>query len=255
MIRKTDIYKVLSILVIVFLQKSNLLIPGVYMEIPVAELFLQNIFAGNPSRENTDVVIAMFGLLEIIIFNLLFGTYIYRDLYENTAYIFVRVKSRSRWFFKKAKALFVYSGIYNALFLGSTFLLCVGYSQSAIDKVAVRLLIITFILIQLFVFWSTLLINLLAIGVGATKAFLINYIMLALMSAGAVNFEKIPLLNQFPILLKLNPVANVVINWNDGMGKGLIPAIYFVVIIIITYEMGRRMILGMDIGINNKEYE
>lgn len=255
MLRKTDIYKVLTILVIVFFRRSNLLLPGINMETPVAELFLQNIFFGNPSREDTDVALAMFGMLEVIIFNLLFGAHIYRDLYENSIYIFVRVRSRSKWFFRKVVELFLYSGMYHLLFLGSTFWLCANYSEKPVDAVAVRMLIITFVMLQLFTFWSTLCINLVAVCVGTIKSFMLNYIALTVFSAWAIKFEAIPLLNRFPILLQLNPVANVIVNWSSGLGTGLVPAVYFLVIIFLTYKLGVRLISGLDISITNKEYE
>ena len=116
-------------------------------------------------------------------------------------------------------------------------------------------MVITYILIQLFAFFTTLLINITAIYMGAIKAFMVNYIVLALFSLWAVEFESVPVLNQFPILLKLNPVANITLQWNDGIGEGLLPVLYFVVLIGIALWLGNRMICGMDISINSREYE
>ncbi|MBO5335558.1 MAG: hypothetical protein J6A94_00300 [Lachnospiraceae bacterium] len=256
MIKHRDWRKILVILPVLFFRKCDLLMSGgIPNEMPVAEYFLQNIFSGNPSRQDTNVIIVLFGLFEVIVFNLLFGTHIYHDLYENSVYIFVRVKSRTTWFVERARELFWYSGIYNALFLGITFCLCVFHTEKKIDGIAVRLLVITYILIQLFAFFTTLLINITAIYMGAFKAFMVNYIVLAMFSLWAVEFESVPILNQFPILLKLNPVANITLQWNDGIGEGLLPVLYFVVLIGIALWLGNRMICGMDISINSREYE
>ena len=135
MVSKSNVLKTLIIIPIVFFRKSNLLLAGNGTDMPIAELFLQNMFSGNPSRTETNIVIVMFGLMEVIVFNLLFGTYIYHDLYENSIYIFIRQKSRIKWFINRSFQLFAYSAVYNILFILSTFLLCVVYSNQEIDIV------------------------------------------------------------------------------------------------------------------------
>lgn len=253
MVKSNDILKVMSIIPVTFFRKCNLLLSGREENLPVAELFLQNIFSGNPSREKTAIVMVMFGLLEITIFNLLFGLHIYHDLYENSIYIFVRQKSRKIWFAKKSVELLILSAIYNFLFIGITFLLCVLYSSQGVDFVAIKIVILTYILISLFTFWTTLLINIVAMLVGATVSFILNYIILTFFSVLAISFESIPVINQFPILLKLNPIANVTINWNDGIGRGIQPAVYFAVLCILTYIAGSILVSKIDISIESKE--
>lgn len=253
MTKRQDFIKILSIIPIVFYRKYDLLLPGAGRRLPVAELFLQNIFSGNPSRQDTDIIVVVFGLLEVIVFNLLFGTHISYDLYENSVYVFVREKSRNRWFLRKTAELFWFSAIYNLLFTGLTFYLCVMYSELSIDMTACRVFVITYILMTLFAFWSTLLINLFAVFVGSTSAFMINYVILILLSSVAIGFESIPVWNRYPILLKLNPVSNVTLRWNDGMGKGLLPAVYFMILCMLTYMAGSIFISKKDISIENKE--
>lgn len=253
MVSKSSVLKILIIVPIVFFRKSNLLLAGNGTDMPVAELFLQNMFSGNPSRTETNIVIVMFGLMEVIVFNLLFGTHIYRDLYENSIYIFIRQKSRIKWFVNRSFQLFVYSAVYNILFVLMTFLLCVIYSKQEIDIVAVRIVVITYILIQLFSFWTTLMINLLAIRIGATASFITNYMTLLALSFLAVNYESVPIIKNIPFFLSLNPVTNVTINWNDGIGKGLYPAFYFLILIGTTMLLGGKIISKMDISLENKE--
>lgn len=253
MIKKSNVLKILTILPILFFRKSNLLIYSNKSTMPIAELFLQNMFSGNPSRTNTNIVIVMFGLVEVIVFNLLFGTHIYRDLYENSIYIFVRQKSRWKWFLNRSAQLFLYSAVYHGIFVFLTFLLCMNFSNLSLDAVAIRVLLTTYTLIQLFAFWTTLVINLLAIRLGSTASFIVNYVVLLVLSMAALKHEKIPVIQNMPFILALNPVANVTINWNDGIGKGLFPALYFIILIIITVILGGIMILKTDISLENKE--
>lgn len=253
MVKRKDILKAMSIVLITLFRKYNLFLPRMGADLPVAELFLQNIFSGNPSRRETHVIMVMFGLLEIVIFNLLFGSYIYHDLYENSAYIFVRQKSRESWFAKKSMGLFMYSSIYGFLFIGITFCLCAIYSAQGIDATAVKIVILTYILICLFTFWTTIMINLTAVFLGAASSFIFNYTVLTFLSLFAVKFETIPIVNHFPILLKLNPVANVTINWNNEIGSGLQPIIYFIALCTLTCAAGSRIIAHIDISVKNKE--
>lgn len=225
MVKRKDMLKALSAVLVTLYTKYSLLMPGMDGEMPVAELFLQNVFSGNPSREHTKIVIVMFGLLEIVIFNLLFGAYVYRDLYENSAYIFVREKSRRKWFAGETGEVLLYSALYNILFIGIT----------------------------LFAFWTTLLINLTAMGTGVTVSFIINYILLTFMSLFAIEFEKIPVINRFRVLLSLNPVVNVTINWSTDIGSGLWPVLYFVALCVLTYAVGCVFLQRLDISVKNRD--
>lgn len=247
MVKRRDILKILLIIFITLYRKYNLLIPGMVRTLPIAELFLQNIFSGNPSRRETNVVMVLFGMLEIVVFNLLYGSLICRDLYESSAYIFIRQKSRSLWFTIKSLELLAYSAVYNFLFIGITFSLCIWRSDQRLDVVAIKIVILTYILMTLFTFWTTLLINLAAILVGATMAFIINYIALSFLSLFAVEFETISIVNQFPLLLKLNPVANVTINWNYEISSALQSVMYFVILCILTCVGGNMVIAHKDI--------
>lgn len=253
MVKRKDVLKALSAVPITLYTKYSLLLPGTDGEMPVAELFLQNVFSGNPSREHTKIVIVMFGLLETIIFNLLFGTHAYRDLYENSAYIFVREKSRRKWFAGKTGEILLYSALYNFLFIGITFGLCVVHSGKRVDPVAVKVVALTYVLVTLFAFWMTLLINLTAMGTGVTVSFLINYVLLSLLSLFAVEFEKMPVMNRFRVLLRLNPVVNVTINWSNDVGSGLWSVLYFVVLCVLTYGVGCACLQRLDISVKHRD--
>lgn len=253
MIKRNDILKVMSIIPIIFFRKFNLLLPGSGTTFPIAEFFLQSIFSGNTLRRETDAMVVMYGLLEVTIFNLLFGAYLYQDLYENSIYIFIRQKSRSGWFARKTAELFCFSMGYVFLWIGSTFLLCVLHTGQSADAATIRVFVVTYVVVTLYSFWTTLLINVIAVFTGATASFIIYYIISGILSVLAINFEDTPIISRFPVLLRLNPIANVTVNWNEGLGKGMMPAVYFVVLCAFTYIIGNILINKMDISIKNKE--
>ena len=250
---KSDIIKCFTILPVLLLRRASLLATGRKLEMPVAELFLQEIFSGNPSRIHTNIVMMMFGMFEIVVFNLLFGNYLYRDLYENTDYIFVRYPNRIKWFLPRAKRLALYTILYVFLFLGITFVLCANFSSGEIDETAIWVLFITFIMLCLFTYWTTLIINLLSMRLGSTMAFISLYIVMVVLAALAIGHEKIPVINKCPLLLKLNPIANVVIQWESGSKESLFHAVYFICLIMITLCVGGVFVKRIDIGLINKE--
>lgn len=247
MVKRRDSLKIMIIIFITLYRQYSLLLPRAGRTLPVAEFFLQRILSGNPSRSETKVAVVLFGMLEIVVFNLLYGSLIYRDLYENSAYIFVRQRSRRRWFVARSLELLAYGAVYALLYIGITFALCAGYSDQRVDAVAIKIVILTYILITLFTFWTTLLINLAAILVGTATSFVINYVLLSFLSLFAVEFETIPIVNRFPLLLRLNPVANVTIYWNYEIGSTLQPIVYFVILCILTCVGGSMIIAHKDI--------
>lgn len=253
MLRKSDILKCLSILPILFVCKSSMFIDDRNAIEPVAELFLKNIFTGNPSRTETDIVTVMFDLIELVLFNLLYGAYIYRDLYENSVYIFVRQRNRAKWFRQRLMELFGYCVVYNTIFLGTIFALSVFWSNYAVDNVAINAFVSTYVMLLMFSYWTTVVINILAVRFGSTFSFIICYVGMLILSLLAINHEKIPVIGRFDFLLKFNPLANVIVRWNDGIGQGLYPAMYFVILIVITILVGKVVVERMDIGLENRE--
>ena len=253
MVKSRDLWKVMFVLPVVLFRKCNLLLPVTGETLPMAEVFLKNIFMENALRIETNITVLMSGMLEIVIFSLLFGAHLYHDLYENSVYIFIRQKSRSRWYAKRAAELFLFSVVYSLLFVGGTFLLCRFYTGQRVDTETAEIFAVTYILIALFSFWITLMINITAVFTGSVTAFLIHYIIFMIFTALAIDFEGIPVINQFRILLKLNPAANLMVFWNDGIGRGLMPAAYFLVLCAGTYAAGTVLITRMDISIENTE--
>lgn len=253
MVRKLDLWKSFMIVPILFVEKAGMLGRSGMGELPLAEMFIQEIFFSNPSREESNAVLIMFGMFEIIIFNLLYGSHIYRDLYENTVYIFTRQKNRIKWLCKRATELFLYTMLYHGLYTGIVLAICQDYSQYEIDALVIKFFIITYVMLVLYTFWTTLVINLLAFRFGETISFIAIYIFTLLMSVVAIHHEKIPLIKEMPFLLKWNPVANVVIQWEGGIEEVAFHAVYFILLIAITLLVGGVVIQRMDIGLENKE--
>lgn len=253
MFNKKNLLKILIFIPIVLFRKIDVIFSRMRFDIPVAEFFVQNMFSGNPSRQNTNLTLVMFGLFEIILFCLLFGEYIYKDLFGSGVYIIVRQKSRLKWFLRRCAELFIISILFSIVFVGINFIIGLWFSRYSIDYMAIKVLVLTLILVSLFSFWQVLMINLVAIGFGSTISFSINYIILTVLSLLAVSYEKIPIIRNFPLLLKLNPVSNVTINWFAEWGETLMPVLYFIALLALSIFIGNRVIKSIDISLKNNE--
>jgi len=64
------------------------------------------------------LILAANSIYFIVLFHILFGTYIYKDFISNGAYIFTRLKSRKTWFYRKSFEIIKFSMIYSILFVG-----------------------------------------------------------------------------------------------------------------------------------------
>ncbi|GHU43444.1 hypothetical protein FACS1894111_09050 [Clostridia bacterium] len=220
---------------------------------PVAELFMEHLFSGSPSRTTDDIVMNVIGLFEILIFNLIFGTFLYHDLNTNGIYAIARQKGRHTWYFRKVAELFLYTVIWVSGYLTSVLLLSSYTTSLSIDSVAVTMFVTTLIILTFFAFVITLLINLCAIRFGSNFGFVIVYLALILLTGLAIINEKIPFLKNLPLLLKLNPMANAVVNWDLSGSKTLFACIYFFAFSLLAVLIGLRYIAKMDIGIQDRE--
>ena len=251
---KKSIYKTLLAIPITALHYITYLFDmGNKSKVPIAEMFLQFIFSGNPDRQNDNFFMTVAGLLEIIIFNLLFGTYMYHDLDTGSIYVIIRQKSRLKWYLIKSFQVFFFCTLYIIFYLGSVFLLCVFNSAFSIDKTAIGILFISVVIISLFTFISTLLINLCALRLGSNFGFIIIYAAISALTGLAIFYEKIPVLNKLHFALKFNPMANVVINWGISGQDTIFSVSYLLILTIFVLINGYCIIEKLDIGIRDPE--
>ncbi|MDR1131251.1 MAG: hypothetical protein LBL15_02400 [Oscillospiraceae bacterium] len=238
---------------IVLFRKIDVIFYDLKIDMPVAELFIQNMFSGNPDRQQTHLTIVMFGMVEIVLFSLLFGMYIYKDLFGSGVYIIIRQTNRTKWFIQRCTELFISAVLFAIITAGMTFIISASCSKYGNYYTSIKIFLLTTVLSALFAFWQTLTINLTAIRFESTIGFIANYITLTFLSLLAVSHEKIPIIKNFPLLLRLNPVSNVTINWASEWGETLAPVLYFAVLIILTIFIGVRKINRLDISLQNNE--
>jgi hypothetical protein len=98
-------------------------------------------------------------MMYLLLFHLLFGTYVSRHFTYMPSYYFSRISNRKSWFGKKFRTLMFYAGGYLIWYLGATFLGCCLISSGKADDQAWRCLGIMFGICYFLLILSTLLIN------------------------------------------------------------------------------------------------
>lgn len=252
MIIRRKLYFILLVIPITLFHHADKLIGG-SISAPIAEMFLQSLFSGNPERADTSFVMTLVGMFEITIFNLFLGTYIYDDLCIGGIYVLSRYKNRAGWLIRKTLDILAFSALYIFIYIVTIFLLCIFESSSPIDFLSVKIVIITFILFTFFTFTSTFAINVISVKHGSNFGFFIVYTFLTISTGIAISYDKMPLLSRFKILFTLNPMVNVVINWDISDGKTIMSIGYFILMIIALWIISLIYINRLDIGLRDTE--
>lgn len=122
----------------------------------VTELLISTVFG----RSSDNLVIVVGKLVYLLLFHLLFGTYISRHFTYMPSYYFSRIPHRCEWFEKQCFFLLCYALWYALLFLGSSFWGCCMISSEKLDKEAWRCFLIMFAVCVSLLWLTTLIINL-----------------------------------------------------------------------------------------------
>ncbi len=241
------------ILPLIVIYRPFLFFGNQYPDEGIGSIFLSNMFGGSYAIDKIKITMSVLSLFSIIIINILLSDYISGDLLQNGEYILSRVKNKKKWYIKKAAGLLGYC------FLG-VFLTVAIYTIGAISKSVkhisvsdVNVILQATIILSLFAFISSNLINLFALKLGQSIGFLIVYSIiigseiLTYLLQGHTNTVAIK------ILQRMNIMSNVTIGWNFTNEYVWWSITYFIILSIFTILIGRNMVNRYEIGIKKVE--
>jgi hypothetical protein len=218
-------------------------------ELPVSTLLQYKIFASTTQSDITLFVLTIENLYFVFVFNLLFGTYIFKHINENGIYIFSRLRSRQKWWLMKAARLFVFALLYTLAAVLLFAAISAGESQSGVDRATVFVMIRLVYLFALLSALGTLLINVAAVKWGSVIAFLSVYFLEALL----ILSEILPG-NHIGLRIWhwINPFGGV-FSIYEMTGKAIFQLAYLAVLFLVLVYAGGRYIAKSDIGIEDVE--
>jgi len=160
--------------------------------------------------------------LPLLVFQALFGTYIYRHFCSASVYYFSRCGHRVSWFIKEAVSLYPYTIIYLLIMLSTGTIIAGITNHLYFDKASLLILIYYLLVHSLWLYLTTLLINILAIKLSSGGAFIIvagfQIFCIALFAywGNNPNFGEYPLQEKYARILQFNPLSHLVIGWHSS---------------------------------------
>lgn len=209
-------------------------------DISAAELLKSNVLGQITQGEETRLVFALGSIGFIIVFDILFGTYISEHFCYMPSYNFTRIHRREKWFWRRCMGLFGYAVIYACLYLGTSMWACSMIAAQGADQEMWKCFGILFVICVCLLMITTVLINLLTILWKIAIGFLSCYLGVLLLLQMAMKTIR------FPLLQFLNPLSFVQIYDSTSM-QIWEKLIYMVFLMLAVIALGGKFLKHYDI--------
>lgn len=156
--------------------------------------------------------------LPFILFQICYGALIYHHLCSASIYYFSRCSNRFEWFLKESFVLYLYALVYViVIVLSATVVASINHSI-IIDKASIILFTYYVLIHSGWLFFSTLMINILAVKLNSNVAFsIICSVQTICMFGFRLWDELLPLKVERNVwLLKFNPISHLVLSWHSS---------------------------------------
>lgn len=165
----------------------------------------------------------LYSMIPIIIFQILYGAYLYQHFCTASVYYFSRCMNRTKWFLYESVKLFFDTFLYQFVYWFFAGILTVLIHSIQINKEEFILFLITFIINIFWIFTTTLMVNILSIKTNLVTGFGIVFGWEAFCIAIYSSMESLFLSNLqdskknlFFFLWKWNPISQLVIKWHSS---------------------------------------
>lgn len=217
---------------------------------------------------------AMQFFIPLLLFQILYGTYIYRHFCSAGVYFFSRKKRRESWFLKETGKLYLYVFLYCFLFIMSGIISTVIVCNVHFDYPSLILAIYYLLIYSLYLFTFTLMINVIAIAAGSRIGFIVAASIEVLgmgfyLTLGNIISDEADIIGKYIWTLKINPFAHLIFNMHSsklasvnniinikGINFDLNQSvIYFFTLSVITIFIGYFIVKKREFIINNREID
>lgn len=173
-----------------------------------------------PSFFITSIIDMVMNYIPLLFIQILYGTYIYRHFCSTSIYFFSRCANRQVWLLKEAIKLYYYIVIYLFCMVASGTLFCMLNFGVYFDEGSIYLLFYYMLIFSLWLYITTLSVNLIAVFIGSSNSasIMIGIQIILLLLLGIFD-TWIPIdTNKMTAgsLLKLNPISHLVLSWHNS---------------------------------------
>lgn len=253
LIRGSTIIKLLSVIPVTCLIKHTLFFGEESSEHVVSRRIIHEIFSMTRLGDMKTFVMTMDGMFFLFLFNLLFGTYIYKEFGTSSVYLFSRLKSRSKWLIRKSIVLTVMSGIYVLLYLFTIFCIASIHAKFTCNLLDFLKVLLVWFVLMLYASITTISINYVSIRFGSAIGFVVVFAAQMLLFSAVIQYENIPNVMWKPFLLYGNPASMIAVGMNDlSLQQGLLAMIdlFWLLLLIL---IGAKWINHYDVALSDRE--
>lgn len=167
------------------------------------------------------IPIITYWYLPLLIFQIFYGTYIYRHFCSASVYFFSRHCSRTLWFLKETGVLYLFGLAYLIVMILSGAFITNFFSSVSADTTSWILACYYLLIHSLFLLVTTLGINILAIVFTSNVGFIVTegIILFSMVSFALLGEYFIPqdaLIDKYTWLFKINPFAHLVLSMHSS---------------------------------------
>ncbi len=211
--------------------------------------------------------------LPYLIFQILFGTCIYKHFCSASNYYFSRCINRTKWLLREAFLLYTYVLIFLFCMLAGGVMVTVITNELIFDLESIILLLYYLIIYSLWLYLTTLLINIIAVRFNSSVAFIaiagleMGCIFSLVLWENVLPLQDSPFIDRNFLFLQLNPVAHLVLAWHSSFIEKLnmriniyyqsfdlnISVVLFLLLSIIVTVVGCIVVKRKDLIIANNE--
>jgi hypothetical protein len=241
--------KILIAVPLVLIFNMDVLLIPMERDLDVSAMLHYKIFASTTQNDVTTFVLTIGNLYFLFLFNLLFGTYLFKDINENGVYIFSRLRNRHKWWRAKAASLLAFALFYTIIVIALLTLISGRESTAGIDGAAVLVAIRLVYLFTALSALSTLLINVIALKWGSVIAFLFVYFIEALLILSETMLGDHL---ELRVWHWVNPFGGV-FSIYEMTGKVIFQFIYLAALLVLLIYASGRYVAKSDIGLEDVE--
>ncbi|MCL2054658.1 MAG: hypothetical protein FWG90_09555 [Oscillospiraceae bacterium] len=241
-----NILKASLILPIVLLLNLELLIsPMIRHEWGAVELFMR-FFCKSDDLTRMGVLAVFLSVFPLLIFVIIFGTFVYSDLTVSSIYLFSRQASRGGWYLKTVLRLGIYAAVSSLWFSLACRYLVYGFTGGEYRfEITAKLFIMSFAI----TFGFALLQNIISIAIGTTYGFFATYALILISIGAAIQTLKT---NTTSLLARIfNPFYSLIL---AAFNELTIPQLFISFLPVgVILICGFSAVKYSDIGLSNKE--
>lgn len=219
---------------------------------------MQELLYGTNMSEEAAWTVCLLGITGSIIFSVLYGTYLYRQIDIQGIFYFVRQPSRKKWLIRSTFHLFLITFLWSFLQVMGAFAVAAVFTKAVIDIQVAGLFAMLLLMIAAFNFFVVYMVNLFSIRYGSVISFIIVYLLLLMSFVIRSSLE-----HKYPVAYFL-PTEVHFWEWNEEISLNIGGLLALNKNIIISFFVLLLYIFGLvfaayarvdywDIGLENRE--